>query len=518
MNEHKFSDHQELLRISHLVDLQKAMIHGLTSQQDKTPADDLLAARSPDRQYPETAPQYLDLMRISNAQKVAQDQLDALYAPVHPIRRCPTDVLQYIFEWAVDMKTNSAIPHGWFRNVSTNLSHVCHRWRKLALQTPHLWDRFWISVGYNTRHVEFMWGITVERVRSFPVIIDFWDGSRPKAATRALSKMNFNEIPQIREFNLHLMMLGGLSVVRNFGPSVLPNRIESLSIILSEFWGGIKEEVEDDDIIFEATPGIDFLSIVQNFTPSKRLHAERLDLATIVPGPIFPDISDLLIYKSRRISLLVLKAFPNVKTAFLWEVSFPFQGDDIVKWPELHTLTGRDLPWEKFNVPHLTTLNTGTNLRSPSAFISSHPSIRHLDLGSAPDLIASLPECAPQLLTLSVGPSEELCTILSLRPGLDQLTELLIHQARYEQEDGQVTLEFFEKIVRSRFLPGIHRPDSGQSPTLVSSLSILSPRPKKTELEDWRKSELLLSAKEEVSIVSRRGHYWRRYKLCWLSP
>jgi hypothetical protein len=48
------------------------------------------------------------------------------------------------------------------------------------------------------------------------------------------------------------------------------------------------------------------------------------------------------------------------------------------------------------------------------------------------------------------------------------------------------------------------------------SLSILVRRRRKMESELWRKSELLLSAKEEISVVNRRGYAWRCHKLQWL--
>jgi hypothetical protein len=52
----------------------------------------------------------------------------------HPIRRCHSDVFQYIFEWAADSHDGRI----WFAEA-TSLSSACSRRRKIALNTSYLW-------------------------------------------------------------------------------------------------------------------------------------------------------------------------------------------------------------------------------------------------------------------------------------------------------------------------------------------------------------------------------------------
>lgn len=49
---------------------------------------------------------------------------------IHPIRRCPRDILYLIFEWAVHIE-----PWNWL-NTAMKISHVCHSWRTLAIHIP----------------------------------------------------------------------------------------------------------------------------------------------------------------------------------------------------------------------------------------------------------------------------------------------------------------------------------------------------------------------------------------------
>ncbi|KAJ6447809.1 hypothetical protein C8R47DRAFT_149030 [Mycena vitilis] len=63
-----------------------------------------------------------------------------------PIRRMPTEVLGEIFAWASVVSDSSRLYDTQSTRTSWVLSHICHRWRAIALATPALWSL--ISIEY----------------------------------------------------------------------------------------------------------------------------------------------------------------------------------------------------------------------------------------------------------------------------------------------------------------------------------------------------------------------------------
>lgn len=78
---------------------------------------------------------------------------------IHPIRRCPLDVLQQIFEWAVEVDDD------WFL-CATVLSQVCQHWRSVSVRTPYLWKEIEVSSTSKKEDVIAFWSRTVERVKA----------------------------------------------------------------------------------------------------------------------------------------------------------------------------------------------------------------------------------------------------------------------------------------------------------------------------------------------------------------
>ncbi|KIM22314.1 hypothetical protein M408DRAFT_28783, partial [Serendipita vermifera MAFF 305830] len=76
------------------------------------------------------------LITASEAQRaLRQSEQRELQALMHPIRRCPEDILREIFEWVTCEAGNS-------RHIledSVHLSSVCQKWREVAISTPFLW-------------------------------------------------------------------------------------------------------------------------------------------------------------------------------------------------------------------------------------------------------------------------------------------------------------------------------------------------------------------------------------------
>ncbi|KIM23297.1 hypothetical protein M408DRAFT_264199 [Serendipita vermifera MAFF 305830] len=90
----------------------------------------------------ETEAAQSELYRIRNminANKVQRtlresEQRDLLTF-MHPLRRCPDNILQEIFEWVTCELAGFKSALG----KSVNLSSVCQKWRMVAINTPGLW-------------------------------------------------------------------------------------------------------------------------------------------------------------------------------------------------------------------------------------------------------------------------------------------------------------------------------------------------------------------------------------------
>lgn len=91
---------------------------------------------------------------------------------------------------------------------------------------------------------------------------------------------------------------------------------------------------------------------------------------------------------------------------------------------------------------------------------------------------------------------------------MENLTNFTIYQTLTDR----LTLDQFERIVRSRFIP-----TSGQreSKNKYPSLTILVHPDIKPEDMEWQASELLISTIRSVSTVNRWDHNWLSYCFSW---
>ncbi|KIM21290.1 hypothetical protein M408DRAFT_80717, partial [Serendipita vermifera MAFF 305830] len=71
---------------------------------------------------------------------ILEDQRTTLHLDIqrfagllHPIRRCPLDILGMVFQCLVFVEDAN-----WCK-TPTKISHVCRRWRAIAIETPNLW-------------------------------------------------------------------------------------------------------------------------------------------------------------------------------------------------------------------------------------------------------------------------------------------------------------------------------------------------------------------------------------------
>lgn len=82
---------------------------------------------------------------------------------IHPIRRAPDDILQYIFEWVCILTEKPR----W----GEPFSQVSRRWRKVAISTPSAWKFIQPPLTKGPSIISEYWNMAAERVKSIPAII-----------------------------------------------------------------------------------------------------------------------------------------------------------------------------------------------------------------------------------------------------------------------------------------------------------------------------------------------------------
>jgi F-box-like len=175
------------------------------------------------------------LHETQKALQVLQDQylvhrteVERLSGITHPIRRYPSDVLQYIFEYISGVNDEDS-------KIATALalSHVCQRWRSIAIDTPRLWCSidFTLDSDDEEEKTGFFWDSMISRIKSAPAFITIRGYNETTA--RQFSECELSRIPNISNLSLELDTLHNI-------PEVLPNQrllpemgVRSLTIIPS---------------------------------------------------------------------------------------------------------------------------------------------------------------------------------------------------------------------------------------------------------------------------------------------
>ncbi|KAJ7286568.1 hypothetical protein C8J57DRAFT_1708825 [Mycena rebaudengoi] len=96
-----------------------------------------------------------------------QDNIDQHLAVVSPIRSLPSDILDEIFSWSVPVR----LPESDFVGGPWILTHVCARWRNVAISLPALWSTIHlldVRIPLNILTTQ------LERSRPCPLTIDLF--------------------------------------------------------------------------------------------------------------------------------------------------------------------------------------------------------------------------------------------------------------------------------------------------------------------------------------------------------
>jgi F-box-like len=423
---------------------------------------------------------------------------------LHPIRRCPTDVLQCIFEcvWQASDKESRI-------QTAMCISHVCQRWRTIAIGTPRLWcDVTFSLLQAGSRNPTF-WDSLIPRMRRVPAnitLLHFDDAGGDR-----LKQCNLHRIPVISSFVLDLMDPDYFGRIKSL-PRFLPkNGVEHLTIKYIPGDEGVPENAFDLKW--------DIGDFLENSAAVTRLKLNAPCDLIMTPSPKLATVTSLDLANMVNVDILfTISLLPSLAYLELEEVVLtPASETTQVTSNSLKTLqfSGIEHEWLLgLTCPNLDTLLVNSSQLSDScaSFIRVHNLITTLDVCDDNESITTLASIAPQARVLAVA--EDLSLLYKRKvprvrgSPFPNLTQLII-----DTFDVAVSLEDFEGIVRARCLPRGHR--LSKLTTSLKPLTALSIRsyPSKRVEEAWRDSEFFHSAKK----TSEDDACWRGCRLLTLS-
>jgi hypothetical protein len=111
---------------------------------------------------------------LERQESTLQEEIERISGLIHPIRRCPEDILKMIFELAVEEYSYSQF------QVALQLSHVCKSWRSITLQTRSLWSSLSISYQSSPYNVRGMLDLAVKFGAWKPFDLTIRDAGAPE--------------------------------------------------------------------------------------------------------------------------------------------------------------------------------------------------------------------------------------------------------------------------------------------------------------------------------------------------
>lgn len=405
-----------------------------------------------------------------DSQKLAGNPSLSL-SPVHPIMRCPIDILKCIFEACFET------PNLSYKTFSTSasISQVCRHWRAISLDTPRIWSIIDIECSKPTSFscLQEFWERTYTRIKQVPAYILI--RSISTSSKFPYQGIQLDKIPVIE----HLMF----NVVHDDDYEVLLESLFPMPI-------GILHTLSVDGCQMSS------FGIPINWNVGRLLcrlpQISKLEM-TCVPSMhmqnlVFDSIHTLIIAFAEEINpIAVLTSVPRVKSVKMHSISdFKTSNVACIRMAHLTSLmiSGRnpeDFLWlAQISCPILEEFEVGCKERHVEpilSFISVHSTISTLDYRAAWINIVDLETVAPQIRNLSLPYNID--TVVALCKGH------FLHLRSFKFYDITDTIPEFEleELIRSRCLPFNH-PQSQISGS-ISPLQGLKLHSTDTEAEIW---------------------------------
>lgn len=423
-----------------------------------------------------------------------------------PISRCTDDVLMCIFETMLLTDDDKFA-------ISTTISHVCRRWRQVALDMPKLWNEIEFSCRDPVDRIQSYLDRMIPRVKARPVdvSIDRIDYDDPIEDPFGLHIFRLNRIPAINCLTLELCLEDSMAY----------HLMKPTHAFRGCQIDGIHLSFPVDDQYYARWNCVELLDYFPSVFSLSLSSADSMEINYTRPST---QLRTLIITNMEVQFLPILWSFPHLEELEFKLIFFDDEEPDdhppavmmhLKELDILETMYSLEMldGWlRQVSCPVLSSLcikNTMVNAWIP--FISSHRSIIHLE-GCELGIIDELIKAAPQLQTLVVDPrDEETVPTTLLGDNIHAFTELK-NLNFYDIKLEVVTLHNFEEFVRARCLPS-HHPES-QRPDFLEPLETLRFSVEGVNPDDraWMTSELYKQAQKDNDVADA----WTHITLSWI--
>ncbi|KAJ7607983.1 hypothetical protein FB45DRAFT_1067713 [Roridomyces roridus] len=164
-----------------------------------------------------------------------------------PVRSLPSEILGEIFAWTLPTVAEASDRTSFkFHHSPWNLTHVCSRWRAIAISTPSLWSL--LVLPYEKYHYP-MGAAETQVQRAQTLKIHFYGRNYEWSAYPQIQMLEYliQHSPRWEEFSVHL--------TQHLHPSLaaLSNRVPALRRVLLHWFEAFEDETE------ESTDALDFI-------------------------------------------------------------------------------------------------------------------------------------------------------------------------------------------------------------------------------------------------------------------
>lgn len=413
----------------------------------------------------------------------------------HPVRQLPAEVLQCIFESACDLSTLEHLENRIITAI--RLSHVCCRWRSIAISTPRMWSTFCLPLEDSETQISPFWNLVLSRIKHAPAHIVLWDvgiaGFKPKLTTYNLQKLGI-----IDRLEIHLVSAAFFNQFATPSP---------LSGVHANTLAVETTSTEDDD---------DELELPDDF---------EWDLGKFVT--CFPTVTSLELRERcglrfspsaglARITSLALTSMLNVDIFLILSNLIQLEALEVRGGTLRQPMAGRepssslrklviskcnsDSSWlSQLSLPQLMTFvyDAEDSAEHCFSFVQNNQSITTLWVLGSCDINATFAHTAPRIL--SYGTGDGFAHLYKRKSPKAEGIFPYLKELALDTMMEDLTLVEFEGIVKGRCIPLTH-PQSKLAPSASPLHSLIIIRKEDGDMpEPWRNSDLFQSATRHIT-------------------
>jgi F-box-like len=418
------------------------------------------------------AKQFLGVLEAQK--RVLDEEMPELRALIHPIRRCPSEVLSNIFAMTTTPLSlgESYRSHREHLNQTYNILRVCRHWRDVALQCPPLWAVIPISLRDSLADIKKCWERSVKRVKRSPASVCLLIPGCPSTKNKAFRTRrqqykdafeicDLSQIPVIYNLRLEPSDFTGVTQALSLMTHFPSGRLKSLEI--SGFW----------DMETSVLEWWSWTTFLQRFPPFTHLEIQGASNFTVDKAPIFPTVKHIYLENHQTCGFSdLLLACPNLESLDLDSVSGLTMGPaspyHLPKLTHLSLKCIYGFPWQEITAPNLTSFHVkgdhgdGDIDDQCAEFLSTCQKLTSVELAMVWDSLLPLARATDILMHLSLELHETMLepflhweeSGLAAPPFTNLKTLSLFYPDPEDESDYDVpALLYFDELVTKRCLP-----------------------------------------------------------------